>query len=461
MTAQHEESLSRAEVAGSAAGPRSTATPGSTDIVIIGGGPSGSTAGILLAERGYRVVLLEKARHPRFHIGESLLPANLPLLERLGVADQVRAIGLKKPGAEFVSPWHGRSETFMFVDAWNRNQPYAYQVRRSEFDEILIRRAAAVGVTVIEGCRARRVDLGDGTGASRIEATHEDGAQAIWNAKFVLDASGRDTLIANQLGAKRRNERHNSAAMYAHFRGAQRHLGERAGIISIYWFEHGWFWFIPLADGATSIGAVVWPYYMKSRALPLREFFFQTLAQCGPLNERLAGAELVSEVEATGNYSYSTDRSHGRNFLLLGDAYAFIDPVFSSGVWLAMHSAVAGAEAVDSCLRAPKRAAAALRRFDRVMRCGPREFSWFIYRVTNPTMRELFMHPRNPLGAKSALLSMLAGDIFDGTPIWASLAIFKAVYRLSCLFNPRRSLAAMRRRERNIREPPTSVHPTA
>lgn len=461
MSTLPQESIRQAEIAGVSADPSFAPASGSADVVIIGGGPAGSTAGILLAQRGHRVVLLEKARHPRFHIGESLLPANLPLFERLGVAEEVRAIGMEKRGAEFVSPWHGRGETFMFSEAWNKNQSHAYQVRRSEFDEILVRRASAAGVTVIEGCRARRVDLGDGSGGARVEASYEDGGTVVWGARFVIDASGRDTLLANQLGTKHRNARHNSAAMYAHFRGAKRYIGERAGIISIYWFEHGWFWFIPLADGATSVGAVVWPYYMKNRGLPVREYFLETIAQCAPLAERLAGAELVSEVEATGNFSYSTDRSHGRNFLLLGDAYAFIDPVFSSGVWLAMNSAVAGSAAVDTCLREPKKAMAALLRFDRVIRRGPKEFSWFIYRVTNPTMRELFMHPRNPLGTKAALLSVLAGDIFDGTPIWASLAIFKAVYYLSCLFSPRRSLAALRRRKHNIREMPTSVHPTS
>jgi flavin-dependent dehydrogenase len=427
------------------------ATPGrDADILIIGGGPAGSTAAILLAERGHRVVLLEKAHHPRFHIGESLLPANLPLFERLGVADRIRAIGMEKWGAEFVSPWHGRGETFLFADAWRKNLPHAYQVRRSEFDEILIRRAAERGATVIEGCRVRQVEFLDGAGGARVEAEAEDGTREAWRARFVIDASGRDTVLANQLGAKHRNKQHNSAAIYAHFRGADRYPGSRAGHISIYWFDHGWFWFIPLADGATSVGAVVWPYYTKTRSCSVRDFFLATIRMCEPLAARLAHAELVSDVEATGNYSYSSDHSYGRNYVLLGDAYAFIDPVFSSGVWLAMNSATAGAEAVDTCLRDPAHAAAALRKFDRTMRRGPREFSWFIYRVTTPTMRELFMHPHNPLRAKEALLSVLAGDIFGSTPIWASLSLFKGIYFVSALVNPRRSLAAARSRRRNI-----------
>ena len=346
-------------------------TARTADIVVIGGGPAGSTAAILLAERGYHVVLLEKTRHPKFHIGESLLPANLPLFERLGVGEQVHAIGMQKWGAEFVSPWHGRGETFRFREAWQKSMPYAYQVRRSQFDEILIRRAAQQGAEVIEECRVRRVEFLGGDRGVRIEAEHADGARDAWSARFVIDASGRDTFLANQFGAKRRSKKHNSAAMYAHFAGAQRYPGDDAGNISIYWFEHGWSWLIPLADGATSVGAVVWPYYMKTRHVPVRDFFLATIGMCEPLANRLANATLVSDVEATGNYSYSCDHSHGDDYLLLGDAYAFIDPVFSSGVWLAMNSAVAGAEAVDARLREPARAVAEMRRFDRTMRRGP------------------------------------------------------------------------------------------
>lgn len=433
------------------------AARGPIDVAIIGGGPAGSTAAILLVERGYRVVLLEKEQHPRFHIGESLLPANLPLFERLGVAEQIRGIGMEKHGAEFVSPWHAQAETYLFADAWRCISPYAYQVRRSEFDEILIRRAAAAGATVIEGCRARHVEVLDNPDAVQVLAEHASGKRELWSARFLIDASGRDTLVANQLGYKRRNPKHNSAAMYAQFSGVQRAEGINAGNISIFWFDHGWFWLIPLADGATSVGAVVWPYFMKQRTKPPREFFLETIQMCGPLAKRLAQARLISQVQVTGNYSYSSVRSHGKRFLLLGDAYAFIDPVFSSGVWLAMNSAVAGAEAVDTCLRAPARGAFALRQFHRTMRRGPREFSWFIYRITNPTLRDLVMHPRNVLRIRDAVLSLLAGDIFGTTPIGPALRAFKGIYIVSSIMNVRRTIAAMRRRRRIMADSKSAV----
>jgi flavin-dependent dehydrogenase len=422
------------------------------DVVVIGGGPGGSTAATLLAERGHKVVLLEKNSHPRFHIGESLLPANVPLFEKLGVAREMEAIGMEKWGAVFVSPWHDSISGFEFADAMDPSMPKAYQVRRSAFDEVLFRRAAAAGAEAHENCRVREFHLGDRDSPPWVRGTLDDGSVREWRAKFLLDATGRDTLFANRLKFKRRNPAHNSSAMYGHFRGAKRDEGRAEGNIIIYWFDHGWFWFIPLKDGTTSVGAVVWPYYMKSRSKPLREFFLETLAMCPALQERIEGAELAAEPEATGNYAYHCDRCQGENWLLVGDAYAFIDPVFSSGVMLAMNSAFAAADVVHARLADRAKEAAARRRFEHVMRVGPKQFSWFIYRVTNPTMRDLFMAPSDRLDMKKALLSVLAGDIFGRTPIRRGLMAFRAVYYLYSLVHLPRSLRAWRRRAYNIRD---------
>ena len=422
------------------------------DVLVIGGGPAGSTAAALLAERGYRVTLMEKAHHPRFHIGESLLPANLPLLEKLGVADEVRAIGMEKWGAEFVSPWHDHKQAFEFADAMDKSMPMAYQVRRSEFDEILIRNASRKNARVVEGCQVQDIDfLADHSGAL-VQARHDDGSAETVHARFVLDASGRDTFLGNRFKAKQRNKKHNSTALYAHFTDVERSPGKDAGNITIFWFAHGWFWLIPLADGTTSVGAVTWPYYLKTRnKKPLEQFLHETIALCEPLSKRLQHAQLSSPVEATGNFSYVCDRTHGSNYLLLGDAYTFIDPVFSSGVMLAMHSAFVGADTVDTCLRHPEQAAAALKKFDHTMRVGPKAFSWFIYRVTNPTMRNMFMEPRNIFRVKEALLSVLAGDVFGKTPIRGPLLLFKGLYYAASLLNLRRTLKAWRMRKHNIR----------
>ena len=424
----------------------------SCEVLVVGGGPAGSTVAALLAEQGRHVVLLEKSRHPRFHIGESLLPLNLPLFDRLGVRDEIEAVGMRKYGVEFNSPTHEAPVTLDFADAWDKDFPYAYQVRRSEFDHILFRNAGRKGAELLEGMRANRVEFDAGGRGALVIAKAGSGEVLQWKTRFVIDASGRDTLLANQLQMKERNRRHNSAAVYGHFTGARRLSGTAEGNISIFWFDHGWFWFIPLADGTTSVGAVCWPYYLKSRKKDVTSFFHDTVALCPMLARRLEGARLVEPATATGNYSYAARRSFGHNYLMVGDAFAFIDPVFSSGVFLAMNSGFEAAVTAAACLDRPREAAAALQRFDQVMRRGPKQFSWFIYRVTNPAMRELFMHPRNDFRVKEALLAVLAGDIFRGTPFGARLLVFKAIYLFTCMTAPRRSLAAWLRRRRLVSE---------
>jgi len=433
-------------------------SPGSTescDVLVIGGGPAGSTAAALLATQGRKVVMLEKAQHPRFHIGESLLPANVGLFERLGVREQVERIGMQKFGIEFISPDHDFRTYLEFAEAWNKEMPYAWQVRRSDLDELLFRHAATRGATTLENCRVRDVSFDDDGATVQAELTDADGGKSArsWRARFVIDASGRDTLLANKMRIKDKNPAHNSSALFGHFRNAQRLEGRKEGNISICWFEHGWFWFIPLADGTTSIGAVCWPYYLKSRDKPLKEFFFDTIALCPGLVARLKDATLVDDaVHATGNYSYIARHCSGERYLMLGDAYTFIDPMFSTGVYLAMNSAFVGAEVVATCLDQPAQAAQARARFERTMRKGPSVYSWIIFRVTNPTIRDMFMHPQNMFRVKEALMSMLAGDIFGKTPIWGALRMFKAIYYMVSLGNFRRSFAGWTRHRINIRD---------
>lgn len=426
------------------------------DVLVVGGGPGGSTISALLAEQGRDVVVMEKAHHPRFHIGESLLPANVPLLKKLGVYEQVERVGMPKWGVEFISPDHQHKAFVEFGDAWDKSMPSAFQVRRAEFDDILFRNAAAKGARTLEGYRVRQVAFDDDGATVQVEL--DDGARQTWRTQFLVDASGRDTLLANQFKCKQKNPQHNSSALYGHFTGARRLEGKLEGNISIFWFQHGWFWFIPLADGTTSIGAVCWPYYLKSRSKPLPEFFRDTIALCPELADRLSQATLVNDhVHATGNYSYSSSVSSGERYLMLGDAYAFIDPVFSSGVHLAMQNGFDAVPVVLAALDAPREVAAARARFDRRLRHGPREFSWFIYRVTNPMMREFFMYPQNPLRVKEALLSLLAGDIFGKTPIWRSLRIFKAIYYIGSTFTLFRTVRAWKRRRLNIQDAEVSA----
>jgi len=422
----------------------------SCEVLVIGGGPAGSTIAALLAQRGRDVLVLEKSRHPRFHIGESLLPMSMPMFDQLGVAEKIRRIGVVKLGAEFVSPWHGAPVMIDFNDAWDNTWPSAYQVRRDEFDEILFKNAADKGARVIEECKVTDIKFHPGEEAL-VNTVRKDGRAQRIRARFVVDASGRDTFLANHFGMKHRNKKHNSAAIFGHFSGAQRLEGEVQGNISLFWFDHGWFWFIPLADGNTSVGATCWPYYMKTRKTDTSQFLLDTIALCPALAERLKEARLASPVTATGNFSYLSERSSGENYILLGDAFAFIDPVFSSGVFLAMNSSFVGADTVETCLDKPQDAAQALKKFDKTMMLGPKVFSWFIYRITTPAMRDLLMYQGAESRIRKALISVLIGDVYRTKRYGFWLFMFKVMYYGLTLSNLKASIAAWRKRKRSIR----------
>lgn len=409
------------------------------DVVVIGGGPGGSTAAALLARRGYKVIALEKDHHPRFHIGESLLPMNLPVFERLGVLEKVRAMGVFKPGADFEADNERGYNTYQFARAIGQSPPHAYQVWRQDFDQMLYQHARECGADAREGHKVVQVDH-RAARESWLDVHPDDGDDYRIQARYVVDASGRDALLSSKKKLRRKNDQHQSAAIFGHFRGAQPRAGEDAGNISIYSFDFGWMWMIPVPDGVMSVGAVCRPEYLKQRKGRTVEFLLDTLKLNPALWQRVRDAELIdNEVRVTGNYSYDSTCMGGPGWILVGDAFAFLDPVFSSGVYLAMSGAEKAVEVVDQALRDPSRELALLRKLEKRQRRGMARFSFFIYRFNGPVMQQMFRQPRNTLQLEQGVISMLAGDLFDTPLVLRKLGLFKLVYLISMLRDWRRA----------------------
>lgn len=421
------------------------------DVVVIGGGPAGSAISALLAEKGWHVEVLDKDPHPRFHIGESLLPHTVPFLERLDVLDEVERIGLKKYGAELISPDHDKAHTLYFSGALDKSYPYAFQVRRSEFDQILLKNSIRKGARVHEGVTATHADFSSDRPVT-IKAVNQKGIDLCWQARFLVDATGRDTFLSKQFRLKQRNLKHNSAAIFSHFEGVERHSGKDEGNITICWFEYGWFWVIPFKDGVTSVGAVCWPSYLKTRKNDLDQFLWDTIERCAPMAIRLKHAKMVMSAIVTGNYSYHAETMTGDRYIVIGDAFAFVDPVFSTGVHLALHSAQLGAKVVDSQLKGALDSVQVVGEFEKKIRRGLNTYTWFIYRFTQPAFRNLFMAPRNWFKMEEAILSILAGDVFGASPRRFPIYLFKLFYYLMTAFAPRFNLANYRIRHHSVEE---------
>lgn len=426
---------------------------GQVDLVVIGGGPTGSTIASLVARQGHSVLVLEKGEHPRFHIGESLLPHNLKILRRLGLAEEMADLGVYKPGVDFTSEALAEeSQEIRFADALDLAPgcEHAYQVLRADFDRLLFENAAASGARVMTGARVRDVAF-DNPAHALVDFEHAGDRRQV-SARFVVDASGRDALLARKFKLQQRNRDHATAALYGHFRNVPRRPGESAGNISLYWFDEGWIWMIPLPNGVMSVGAVCNPDYLRQRGKDVEGFFYATIKRNPHAWHRLAAGELLSSISATGNYSYFSTRLDGPNWLMLGDAGIFIDPVFSSGVFFGMYSAECGTDVVLAELANNAVAARqARRRLRTKIRRGVRELSWFIYRFHAPAMRQMFLRPGDLLQIREAVISVLAGDVHDNQRVIWRVRVFRIIYALVSLRMLPRALREWRKRRRNAK----------
>ena len=233
--------------------------------------------------------------------------------------------------------------------------------------------------------------------------------------------------------------------------------GADEGNITVGWHDHGWCWLIPFKDGTMSVGVVCWPDYIRSRQVPLDQFLLDTLALMPSIAERMKQAKLITEVYAAANFSYRRETMSGEGYLMVGDAFAFIDPMFSSGVHLALNSAMMGADVVEAYLRGSPEYRPRRREFDRTVRRGIDTFSWFIHRFTQPALRDLFMSTRKPPKMEQAVLSLLAGDVFTQSRARLPLFFFKVAYYLTYVLNWKQNRAAARRRKQGLRTTVTNL----
>ncbi len=402
--------------------------PHSPDVLIVGGGPAGSTAAALLAKQGRSVTLVEKEAHPRFHIGESLLPRNLDIMDRLGVLDEVKRIGVHKPGAEFVSDRTGRSCPFPFAHALSRDRTFSYQVKRAEFDALLFRNAAAKGATTLENTRVTDIAFAPPGERATARAKAADGTERTFRPRYVLDASGRDTFLANRTTEKSVNKYNNTAAVYAHFEDVDRREGEVEGYISIHLAEDGWFWMIPLSTGVMSVGFVGNQNVWKQRRGKVEDVLAQKIAESPTVSARMRRARRVSEIHTAGNYSYRAHQGYGPQHLLIGDAYGFVDPMFSTGVLMAMTAGELGAETAHAWLDDPVRGQQLAARTNRELGKAMDRIGWLIYRINDPVMRSLFMAPKNTLWMRDGIINMLAGNLRGDPRAVLPILSFKAVF---------------------------------
>jgi len=377
------------------------------DVLIIGGGPAGSTAATLLARKGFAVTLLERERFPRFQVGESLLPYNNDLFERLGVTvPMTKGSFTPKYGAGFVTADGALGYTFRFIENLPEAYHSSFQVKRAEFDELLLRNAAANGVDVREETAVTAVDLAD---PKRATVTTSNGERI--EARFVVDASGHGAFLGNRIGGKEDVEELKKVAIFAHYKNVPRPEGRDAGNTMIVVLRDAWFWLIPVSADTMSVGLVVSRDHLKSCGLSAEELLDQTIAGAPYLAERVKKEDRITQVYVRRDFSFSVKRRSGKNFALIGDAAGFLDPIFSTGVFMAMKSADLAADAIEQRLR--KGSMRLLRRYDRSFESAMNKYFRFIDNFYRREFLEVFLQPKTDFGLIPVITGILAGNIFE------------------------------------------------
>jgi len=394
-----------------------------TDIVVIGGGPAGATCATLLAQAGHAVVLLERDRFPRFQIGESLLPYNNDLFRRMGLLD---ALGegkfLPKYGAHFVTGDGRTGYTFRFDKNLAEEYSRSFQVSRARFDELLLRHAESRGVDVREDTSVADVDVSSSDRAT-IRGTSADGQPFELTARFVVDATGARSLLASKNGGRLENEKLKKVSFFAHYKGVTPGgEGRDAGNTVIALLKNAWIWMIPIDEETTSVGLVVDRDEFLASGLKPEELLDKTIACTPYVAGRMGQAVRSSQVYARKDFSYRAKKMVGNNFALIGDAAGFIDPIFSTGVFMAMKSAEVAADAV--ALRLRNGSTRLLRSYEKRMSTALKKYMMFIENFYRREFLEVFLQPSERFGLIPAVVGVLAGNVFERTRDRGKLALF-------------------------------------
>lgn len=320
-----------------------------TDVIVIGGGPAGATAATLIAQRGYRVDLFEREHFPRFHIGESLIPETYWTLKRLGMLDKMKeSCFTKKYSVQFVNDNGKVSAPFYFHENRQHESSQTWQVRRSEFDQMMIGNAREHGVRVTEGARVADVTLDDAGRATGIQVAVDGQPMEHRTAKVVVDATGQSTLMINKLKTRVKDPVLNKGSLWTYYKGARREEGMDGGatLVSQTEGKKGWFWYIPLHDDIVSVGVVAdFEYLFKGRG-DNEQIFAEELERCPSVKARVSVGTQVDRLHATKDFTYHSSKLSGPGWVLIGDAFGFLDPLYSSGVLLALKSGEMAADAI-------------------------------------------------------------------------------------------------------------------
>lgn len=394
-----------------------------TDVVVVGGGPAGSTVSTILAQRGVKVRLYEREKYPRFHIGESLIPETYWVFKRLKMLDKMKASPfVKKYSVQFVNAAGKESAPFYFHDNKPHECSQTWQVIRSEFDTMMLDNAREYGVEVVQPGRVLEI-LFDGDRAVGVRAQDEDGRTHTVRASVVVDASGQSTMLQNRFKLRLWDPVLNKGAIWTYWRGAYRDSGrdEGATVVIQTTNRKGWWWYIPQHDNTVSLG-VVGPFdYLFKRGGSHEQVYEEEVAACPAVQRRIAGAERVTGYFATKDYSYRSKQVAGDGWVLVGDAFGFLDPLYSSGVLLALKSGELAADAIADGIASGNTSATQLGRWGELFNKGVDRMRRLVCEYYDGFSFGRFIKEFPHLRGK--VTDLLIGDLFDDRvdEVWGPL----------------------------------------